>query len=109
MVSVNQMNCDVTLITVMLPHHCDVTSSSLVSLPPPPPHNISAAIEQTKPQATNKLKGNLSTKKEKPVFTPSDPVPLSGLADYIKNKKSSKTGFQHDYEVWCNCMQYPFE
>ena len=41
-----------------------------------------------------------------PVYIPSKPVPMSGLADYIKKNKSSRSGFQHDYEVQCHSSSF---
>ncbi len=53
---------------------------------------MTTEIEEGKPEQ------KLPSKKKKPVFKPSEPVPMSDLADYIKRNKSSQSGFQHDYE-----------
>ncbi|XP_033636797.1 receptor-type tyrosine-protein phosphatase kappa-like [Asterias rubens] len=45
---------------------------------------------------------------KQPVYTPSKPVPMSGLADYIKKNKSSRSGFQHDYESLPGEPLYPW-
>ncbi|XP_071799484.1 receptor-type tyrosine-protein phosphatase mu-like isoform X2 [Asterias amurensis] len=46
--------------------------------------------------------------KKQPVSIPSKPVPMSGLADYIKKNKSSRSGFQHDYESLPGEPLYPW-